>query len=644
MNASAEVARSPSRRLVDRIAFTDAAALIVVVAMWLITRPYRGVRHDAIFYLGQVLHHLTPERFSSDLFFLYGSQDRYSLFAPVFAPLMARFGIGATEAVGVLVFNALFLFGCWKLTRTLASRPLRWAAMLLVAVLPHTYGGLGAFSFAESFLTARSVAEPLALLALWQLISGRALAGAVLVVLATAFHPLIALPVLMIGWVHLVLQRRAWLWLLAVVALVAGLGAFGMAPFDQLFNRFDPEWFKIVRNENEKAFLGAYSLLDWAPAAFDALALVLFARRTASSTLARLTWATLIGVAVLSLLSAIGADLLHDVLLTQIQLWRVYWPMHLLAVLVLPWVMSDYWQRGWVGRWCAFALALAGLAVMSNWQTGWVCLLWALAALAADHWQAKIARTTALAAILGSVVTMLAISFKVARVTLQAVDQSPDRFADANATLIILGLPAIGGALALGVLWLLRHGTRERVLALVLGLVALGYGASMYDQRSDWQRRLESTFDAGPPAFDDVIPPTASVYWDGDLIEPWLVGRRAQFFSAWQGAGSLFNRGTAIEFARRQHVFAGVETQKELCTTIAALRGQPGGPAPVCATTPEVALEPCTASDHPDYLVFATPMSVPAQAVWRYTPRAKGLPDKTFYLYQCSALIQAAKH
>ena len=141
--------------------------------------------------------------------------------------------------------------------------------------------------------------------------------------------------------------------------------------------------------------------------------------------LRRLVKATLLAAVSLTLLWAAGADGFHDVFLTQVQLWRVYWPMHLFTVLVTAPVYLRYWERGWVGKWCAAALGIAALAVMSNWKTGWLCVLWAVAALAADHWNAKVSKGTAMAAIAGSVAMMLVIMFKVLRTTLEAVRAVP---------------------------------------------------------------------------------------------------------------------------------------------------------------------------------------------------------------------------
>ena len=67
--------------------------IIIVVAWWLLTRPYRGIWHDGIFYTVQALRHLHPERYAQDIFFLYGSQDNYSIYSTLQSGLTSLLGM-----------------------------------------------------------------------------------------------------------------------------------------------------------------------------------------------------------------------------------------------------------------------------------------------------------------------------------------------------------------------------------------------------------------------------------------------------------------------------------------------------------------------------------------------------------------------
>ena len=401
---------------------SDWIAATALLAFWLIARPYRGVRHDALLYLGQALRRLMPDRYATDLFLHSAAQEKYSLFSPLMAPIVAHFGIGGPEMILLACCNLLFMLAVWKLSEGWFDRPLRWVVMMFVAVLPHTYGGLGEFSYAEPFFTARSRCQSRwRCCALWQLLRGRTAVAILLAALgAPLFHPLIVLPVLVIGWVVLVMHQRKWAWLGLLFLAPGALAALGVAPFDGLLRSFDPQWLAAIKRPDAQVFAGAHGILDWSPLAFDAIVLGLLLRSTRiPEILKQLAKATLMVVVVLSFAWVLGADILHNVLLTQLQLWRIYWPMHLLACMTLPLVLLEYWARGPVGRWCAAALGVAAIAVASNWSTGWACILWALAALAVDHWRAQVSDRLALGAVVASFLAMAAITAKVAGLTLR---------------------------------------------------------------------------------------------------------------------------------------------------------------------------------------------------------------------------------
>lgn len=633
-------APSPSAASLRWSTSADWICAIAVFALWLMTRPYRGVRHDAILYAGQVLARLMPDRVGQDLFFVYGSQDKYSVFSALMAPLFERFGVGASEMVVLALSNALFALACWQLMRPWFSRPLCWVSLMFVVALPHTYGGLGSVSYAETFLTARSIAEPVALFALAQLLRGRPYVAIGLALLAAIFHPLIILPVLVIGWFELVARRREWLWLGSLFLVPVLLGGLGMRPFDAIFHRFDNAWYDAIREPNALVFAKAYGILDWSALGYDVLVLLLCLRSAISGPeFARVVKATLAASALFTALWVLGADVLHDVLLTQLQLWRVYWVMHLLAITGLPLVGIHYWRRGWIGRWCLAALGLAGVAVLSNWPTGWVCLAWAVLAVAAARADAKVSASVAILAAVGSLVALIAISAKVTRVTLLATDLFPDRFAHVGPVMVILGLPAVASLTSLAVVWLAMHGRREAVFASLIVLAGLAFGAYVWDQRSPWQRRLEAGSEAGPPAFDAAIPAHATVYWNDDLATPWLLARRGNFYSFYQGAGLLFSRDTALEFARRSRVMAPIDVQRELCATLSVLTAGAASAGSTCGFTREAVTDVCHGTPHPDYLVFDSRVaSAPAVAEWHETPAAAGGGEHAFYLYSCASL------
>lgn len=626
----------------DRVASLHVPSLagaLLIVALWLISRPYRGVRHDGILYLGQTLAHTLPDTIGRDLFLGYGSQDRYSIFSVLMSPLVQALGVPLSQLGMLLLCQVAFALGCWALTAELPSRFMRWCAMVSLAALSHTYaGGGGSFSFAEPFLSARSIAEPLVLLSLALLLRGR-IAWAVLPMLgALALHALITIPALVVAWVFLCLQDRRW-WYAAVAALgAAGLGALGIAPFDGLWHVYDPTWWTNVRIANANVFLLTTRSQDWGTAAFDAVVLLTASRLLRATPLARLLRALLICAPVLTVVWGLGADAFHDVLLTQLQVWRIYWLTHLFAVLLLPLLLFHFWWRGPIGQWAVAAILLAAMAVSANLSTELLCLAWALLPMALSRYDARVSPVVARIATIASCAALLMVSALVGLLTHSAVAMFPERFNGATDVQVVLGLSAVAAATGYALLRGLASSGAWRWVSSVVLLALLACGGAWWDQRSDWQRYVENGLHGNGLPFEGVVPPSATVLWDESLIEPWLLMQRQQFFTPEQGAGLLFSRPTAMEFALHENAIRPMLVQRQVCKSVAVFTGS--GDVN-CYPTPEILREICQQEPrHPDYMVFrATPDSdaTGAVAVWNYRP-GDPVHSRSYRLYDCAQM------
>jgi hypothetical protein len=69
-----------------------AVRFLLLAALWVAARPYFGIVHDARLYMVQALHALQPERFAGDLYFAFGSQDAFTAFSALDAPLIGAMG------------------------------------------------------------------------------------------------------------------------------------------------------------------------------------------------------------------------------------------------------------------------------------------------------------------------------------------------------------------------------------------------------------------------------------------------------------------------------------------------------------------------------------------------------------------------
>ena len=152
----------------------------------------------------------------------------------------------------------------------------------------------------------------------------------------------------------------------------------------------------------------------------------------------------------------------------------------------------------------------------------------------------------------------------------------------------------VGGLVPLAVLvW---TGAYSRFSALALGVAAAGLvlGIAAWDARGPWPRFVEQA-SAGANPFRDALPPQAVVYWPGPHGKAWLVLGRPSWISDDQGAGVVFNRGTAMEYAEHKRAARGLQSEIDNCTMVEQ---------PACRIDARPARELCGRPGGPDYLVL----------------------------------------
>ena len=485
--------------------------ILLTVGLWLLARPYLGVRHDGVLYMGQALLHLNAGAMQQDLFFQFGSQDQFSVFSKLLAYLYRTLGVASAQPLVLACCHLPFLLACAWLTRDFGPLSVRAMGLAVMTVFSHFYGGFGIFGFAESFVTARTMAEPVVVLALAALVHGRPGWAAVLGALAAMAHPLVTLPFFVVAWLFLCLNDRRWWW--ALVPVLLGLAAASALPARlNPWVAFDPVWFEMVQDNSPHVFVGLWQAVDWYVLALD-LAVLAAAQRSLPVPLARLCRATGIASMVLLLVAGVGADLLHSVLLTGLQVWRVLWIAHLLALLCMPLVFTPLWRQGPEGRLQALAWALAALAINAAWAQSWVFVLWALLMHHACRRPPGLAPRMTRLALGATALTMLGLSAAIAASRLRALELAGSRF-DSGLLWVATTLPSL--SLPLVAALLLAWTTGRRALALGCALILVLAGGLNWDRRSDWIRHLEAA-PVGHHPFAALIPPHAQVYWPDNL-------------------------------------------------------------------------------------------------------------------------------
>lgn len=541
-----------------------ALLALATTILFLLMHPYRGLVHDGRLYTFQALSHLRPDLYSSDIFVLFGSQDDFTLFSPLYASMISYLGVEPAAAALTLCSILLFLIATFALARELLTPQQAWIALLLLLLVPAYYGSQNVFYFIEEFVSPRQLAEALTLFCLLAWIKKRRLAGALLAAAAMVVHPLMGLSgVVLLITLDLVLPHWQKLWPLgAIAALATVLGMVGWLPLEHW--QFDAEWHHIVMS---RLYL---SLYNWDSEAWARI-LTVFVTLTVASViledrLRRISIAAIVACGSLLLLAFVGGDLLRLVIIVQAQAWRALWLATVLAILLLPAIYVRGWQDTRLRRCALILLAAAWAAPNATFSFSFATLALIAAVLVPEQEGERYAGPLLFGA--WSALSLV-VFFTLADAQLSLHDDLnrmgslPPMF-DRALTYSLSGVPPALVLLASGYI-ALRFRSRSALVAIgSLGLLVLAAIATS---------SIETWTDVnhmGPArkAFSEwraLIPPGNDVLWTGETSEresgalsTWLLLDRPSFMSRTQASNALFSRAAAIEMYQRSLSLRGL--------------------------------------------------------------------------------------
>jgi len=618
-----------------------ACAALTVVGLWMLTQPYSGLRHDAILYLAQALKWSRPEQFNQDLFFAFGSQDRYSAYALIFGPIFEYAEVGIVQPVMFGLCHAAFLAAVWRLLPSQLGLRQRWLCLAALTLLRPSYGGLSIFSYCEPFLTARTLAEPLAL---WSLVcvhqQGRMWTAWLLVLLAGLMHPLMAAPAAICLWLMCCARDRRWLVLLPLTAgAVAALALLGKPPFDALLKQYPDDWWKLVAH-NDQVLVKNWRNSDWAAITIN-FAVLMGAWRLYRPGQRNLIPALLIGVGVMLAVVVLGSQVYRNVLITQLQLWRGLWMVRALAVALTPALLLAVARKGRAGL--ATACSLACVISMANlhWESAWIGMLWPALHLWIWRTERSVSPLMLKMSVAASALVILAIGVSdyVQQRDTPAADANFLDFSALGIALIVYALPALAC-----LMWLWRAHWRTKATfvrtTLAWGMPASAAalmlaGAWLWDRRPPLERYMESHLHS-PHPFEAFVPAGTAVYWDNSLAAAWFVLKRPSYFSAAQGAGVLFSEATARAWDQRHQAFRPIGRRRVACEVFTILLNRLPDASLPCSALPEYEVrDACRMAPDLQFVVSAELYSRKPLAAWE-VPDDHG-PFKTKYLYACSS-------
>jgi hypothetical protein len=515
--------------------------------------------------------------YAGDLFLLHTSQDQYSVFSLAVAPLVAFLGLPTAFFAGYLLASTAFLYAQIRLVRRCVDdRLVALASMVALAVIDLPYGGWGVFLVHEPFLTARLPASALVLFAIERSLAGRYGESAVALGVATAFHPLMALP----GVAVIALRETLLRWRGAPMWMTLGLAGATASTCSALLGwmrePMNPDWADTVRRISPHCFPSDWFASDWVTMAAAGISLVagavLFPRHRALAV-------SLLAVAGGGLAISCATEWYPIPIVVQAQPMRALW---LVSFFSIPWgfaVAARWWfERGWIRPLSAVALVVSvtRLAKPEEWVTTYIVLLAAIATVSAYvvQWvfvrvprERMFLRSLALGVIASSVIVGFdgVIACMRVRSVFSAVT---DDF-----TLTFFALRASGSAVVLlasmGVVmgWIARRLETSRVvgraaLVAIFALSLTGYqrlGDPFPVERS--AQREVAMFLAGQQATSRELP---TVYWPTDMRTIWFALPARSYFHFVQTQGAVFDGRTSAEIARRAHIVGPFERRRLL--------------------------------------------------------------------------------
>jgi hypothetical protein len=553
---------SSSHRLQSN--FAVAVIVLMPVTLWLLLRGYHGLLGDGQIYALQALSRIHSQ-FAGDLYLQNTSQDRFTIFSPIYAWFISWFGLEQAARLLTLLFTLWFLIAAWSFARTIAGRDAAWLAVCLLLVVAGNYGGSGVFRFSDQFLTARLPAEAMIVTSLACFSRGQRRLSLGIATVAMFFHPLVALPgvlLLICLWVpNQVALIGALLGVLLTLAVA--VGATATPRLVPVLTLMDPSWLDIVQERSQFLFLQLWSYRDWELnvrpffyLAFTAIAIEDIRIRKICYT------ATLVGAVGLAV--ALIASLIGPVaLLVQGQAWRWEWISVFVAVVLLPVTVMEVWHDQKCGPLCTILLvcgwtlsAVDGTACVSLAVVLWIMRGDINVRHAVFFRLVAVALATAIAGwILWQTWHILGSSAKVSAFNWQGVLPSVSKIR----SIFELRISAVL-AVAL-VFWFLRR-NRSQWPPIMLAAFLLASSISLLPSAFKQSRLFGAPADIGEFAdWRRAIPPSSTV-----LVVPardvgsfvWFTLQRPNYLTVDQSAGVIFSRATALEVRRRSNALLPV--------------------------------------------------------------------------------------
>jgi hypothetical protein len=527
---------------------------LTALALWALTHEYRGLVLDGQIYAVQALAKLRPS-LNSDLFLANTTQDQFTIFSRVYAWVIAAIGLNPAAMLLTGLFSFWFLYATWILTASLFDADYAWLGVFLILITGGHYGAFAVFHFLEPFLTARLPAEALVVTALALTARGWINAGFAIAIVAFFFHPLMALPGLLLLICLFMPLRMSMIGAACgiVACLLVAIVATKVPSAGRLLPPMDGTWLYVVRERSQFLFLQLWTIKDWELNLRPFVCLALTATVLGEQRVRKIAISAML-VGATGLAVAGIASLAGPAVLIQGQAWRWVWITSLVSVVFLLPTARALWTRAPCGPACALALVAA-------WSfPAYIGFLFAIAAAAIwmvreTHWLQEARLIRWVMVLIGIAIIALSLVETAHVITSAHIATKDFSTASTGRTIATLRIWLIVvAALMFALVKLDSSSAAPLAISCVVGLAsALFLYQSFLKSRS-----------FGSPAdineFADwrkAIPPESTVFVtnghdSGSFV--WFTLQRNNYLSPGQSAGVVFSRPTALEVKRRSEV------------------------------------------------------------------------------------------
>lgn len=513
--------------------------LFAAFAFWLNANPYIGIDHDARLYAVMAYRWLNPQGFVRDPWFLFGSQDQYSVFSPLLAGYFSLLGVTQGAMVGTLLQGALFSIAVVVLARQGLGRVRYGATALLMVAFAVLYSPRGMLYVTEGFVTARGLAVPLSVLGITMSFRRRPMGAFVFHGLALVLHPLMALTpaavslLYPLGWRH-----RTVLWCCAVVAYVALLlgAARGVLPV------ISGDWLRHL----ELAPL--IFIQDWLRDEFPRFLLwaaILFSAARWGAPRLRRMYALVPLVAGTAVVFSLLGSTVPWTLAMQVQFWRGLWLMKLLGLCAVADLATGFLRHAVAGR----RRGIQVLAAVTFWAS-FSHPLWAAAIISlcgyrpfTSELNVRLRRHPRISLGITSFFLLLSLPEVMFAMTEWVKDMSVSGYWPE----VLRGCwrTSALGTVALGVGVLLQRWRAMPTAALVA--ILFTFSAFNWDGRSDARIAQENCYsiDGSRSCLGLGIPVGATVYWQKQAERTWLDLATSSYIGGIHATGLVFSKERA---------------------------------------------------------------------------------------------------